>query len=205
MRALLIVVLIARAAAAQALATDGDVDPSDWKSAPARLEWSTWVRAGWGVFASPATTAALGQTMPQATQATGWQAGAGAEASLRIGGVRLGPWTELRADGWFGGLEAVVPRAPRDLRMFWYDGEGAWILRAGASRGRATAALAWGYRVPWRLWGPYNRSTRYMIGARFVFDVTRSLRDPHDWSTTLGIEVEPVGALRYLLGITGWY
>lgn len=45
----------------------------------------------------------------------------------------------------------------------------------------------------------------YEIGARFVLAATRAYRDPRDWTATLGLEVEPVGALRYLLGIRSWY
>jgi hypothetical protein len=38
-----------------------------------------------------------------------------------------------------------------------------------------------------------------------VGTVTRAVDDPHDWSATIGIEAEPVGAIRYLLGVRSWY
>ena len=99
----------------------------------------------------------------------------------------------------------MVTQAPPDIDMFLYDGEGVLMLRAGVARTRAEAAVAYGYRCPWKLWGPYSRTTRYEIGARLVLTATRSYTDPRDWSATLGIEVEPVGALRYLLGIRSLY
>ena len=44
-----------------------------------------------------------------------------------------------------------------------------------------------------------------MIGVRVVVSATRSLDDPRDWSATVGLEAEPIGALRYLLSIRSWY
>jgi hypothetical protein len=44
-----------------------------------------------------------------------------------------------------------------------------------------------------------------MIGARLVASATRSVADPNDWAMSLGIEFEPVGAVRYVGGIKSWY
>ena len=44
-----------------------------------------------------------------------------------------------------------------------------------------------------------------MIGVRVVASATRAIDDPRLWSATLGLETEPMGALRYLLGIRAWY
>lgn len=89
--------------------------------------------------------------------------------------------------------------------MFWYKGEGVWIVRAGGNRDIYTGALSYGYRAPWKLWGPWSGKTRYMIGVRMVASYMRAADDPSLWSATLGLETEPVGALRYLLGIRSWY
>ena len=52
-------------------------------------------------------------------------------------------------------------------------------------------------------------SGSYTITRRgFTYAITVSvcsLDDPRDWSVTGGLEVEPVGAIRYLLGIRSWY
>jgi hypothetical protein len=103
------------------------------------------------------------------------------------------------------GGEILFTHAPEDLEMFWYRGEGVWSLRGGGSTKRATAAISWGYRCPWRVWGTYSPTTRYEIGARLIFGVTRVYDDSANWQMTFGLEVEPVGALRYLLGIRSWY
>ena len=44
-----------------------------------------------------------------------------------------------------------------------------------------------------------------MIGVRFVATYPRALDDARDWSATIGLEAEPVGALRYLLEISSLY
>jgi hypothetical protein len=49
------------------------------------------------------------------------------------------------------------------------------------------------------------KGARYMIGGRIVASFTRALDNPNVWSGTLGIEFEPVGAIRYLFGIRSWY
>ena len=52
---------------------------------------------------------------------------------------------------------------------------------------------------------PDRPDYRYMIGVRMVASVTQSNENEKLWSATLGLETEPVGALRYLLGIRSWY
>ena len=44
-----------------------------------------------------------------------------------------------------------------------------------------------------------------MIGVRIVAAATRSVIDPDDWSTSIGLEFEPIGSLRYLAAIRSWY
>lgn len=183
--------------------------PIRWRETPARFEWSTWVRIGFGVESAvePADLAAIGaQPLPRETQILTWATGLGAEVSIPLGRrLRAGLWAELAGLEPMGGAELVLTRAPARLDLFWYTGEGVWTVRAGGGRDHATAAIARGYRAPWTLWGPYDRTSRYEIGVRVVVAATRAYADPSDWSATLGIEFEPVGALRYLLGIESWY
>jgi hypothetical protein len=68
-----------------------------------------------------------------------------------------------------------------------------------------TGQLGIAYRAPWDLFGERPRSSRYMIGVGLVATATQSRLDPKDWSATVGLEFEPVGALRYVLGIRSWY
>jgi hypothetical protein len=96
-------------------------------------------------------------------------------------------------------------RCPGDLDLFFYKGKSAITARAGASPTQLTAQLGLGYRAPWDLFGDQPRASRYMIGVGLVATVTQSRLDPHDWSATVGLELEPLGALRYLLGIKSWY
>lgn len=202
----LMLVVTAGTAAAHPPPPPPDEEPISWRRDRAFLEWSTWVRLGFGVASTPADNVAR-STSPQPThdQHTLWDAALGADVTfpLPTPTVRLGPWVELRPDGVFGGGELSI--AGRDLDMFWYEGERVWSVRAGSSMTHVTGALAFGYRCPWRLWGPYDRTTRYMIGVRLVASATRAVADPDDWSMSVGIELEPLGSLRYVGGIKSWY
>jgi hypothetical protein len=204
MRSLALVLLAARVASAHPLPEIAE--PEGWRETPAALEWSTWFRLGFGVQATPIDALAR-STMPvgpRADQHTTWSTSLGADVSLPLGdAVRLGPWVALEDGEPAAGGELLVTRAPSHLDMFFYDGEGVWAVRAGRGTRHAIASLGWGYRCPWRLWGPYSRATRYEIGARIV--LATSYASSRDWTGTLGIEVEPVGALRYLLGIKSLY
>lgn len=177
-----------------------------WREDRALLEWSTWVRLGFGLESAPVENVAR-STVPPPThdRHSKWDAALGADVTfpLPTSKVRLGPWVELRPDGVFGGGELSI--AGSDLDMFWYKGEHVYTVRAGASPNQVTGAFALGYRCPWRLWGPYSRTSRYMIGVRLVASATRSTTDPDDWSMSFGLEFEPVGSLRYLGGIRPWY
>ena len=179
-------------------------DSGDWRDEPARIEWSTWLRLGYGVEHARAAVAARATSPVPDPETSRWETGLGIDASLTLTShTRFGAWAELRGTQGFAGAELVLSGAPRSLDMFLYRGEGVLVARAGVGpEHQTTAALAYGYRCPWKLWGPYSRATRYEIGARVVANVTRS---PDEWSATLGLEVEPVGAIRYLLGIRSWY
>lgn len=185
--------------------------PDDEDLEPARpaLEWSTWFRLGFGVEAGATDTAAR-TTMPSAPrgQDRAWEAALGADVTMSLGaggGLRFGPWIEARGLSVVGGGELVIQRLPRKIDMFLYDGQGVLALRAGGNHEKVTGQVAYGYLAPWKLWGPWTGTTRYMIGVRFVGSFTRAIDDPSDWTATLGIETEPFGAIRYLLGIRDWY
>jgi hypothetical protein len=198
-RSLLVLLVLARSASA-----DSD---DEWRDHPARIEWSTWFRLGVGVESKPeATVAARTTTMPPPVAGTDtrWETGLGLDASLIVTQhARLGAWAELRGLQGFAGGELVLTAVPSSIDMFLYRGEGVLVARGGAGpQHQLTASLAYGYRCPWKLWGPYDGTSRYEIGARFVISATRS---PSEWSTTVGLEFEPVGAIRYLLGIRSWY
>lgn len=179
------------------------------------LEWSTWFRLGYGAEAGGDSRdggdagAQARSIAPPPGPGGAWEAGFGADLTLGAGdggNLRLGAWAEARTSSPpVGGLQFVLGARPARLDMFWYQGEGALIVRAGGNREVASIAVAYGYRAPWALWGPWDGCTRYMIGVRLVASATRSLRDPDLWTASAGLEIEPVGAIRYLLGIRSWY
>jgi hypothetical protein len=193
------------------------------------LEWSTWIRAAYGAEhpGSPAYVAR--QVAPAPTTdvhgASDW--GFGAEASLPVsahGDARVGAWGEVRgfeARDAYAGFELVLTRVPRRLDAFFYEGHGILAVRAGRSSTRETAAVAWGYMAPYWLEGPCKvrfyeietgvcsprapRLARMIAGVRLVGTVTRGLDDPREWSATLGLEFEPVGAVRANFAVRSWY
>jgi hypothetical protein len=193
-------------------------EPIEWHHDRAMFEWSSWIRLAYGIQrettygppqSSPRTDAA---TPPATTTATKLEdqtsmidAGLGADVTFPIptSKVRLGPWIELRPHGTFVGAELNIAGSPLD--MFWTDGEHVTSIRAGSSLSDITGQLAYGFRCPWKLSGPWNPSTRYMIGVRFVGSFTQSREDRGDWNASFGLEFEPIGSLRYLAGIRSWY
>ena len=113
--------------------------------------------------------------------------------------------------------------APRPLRMFYYTGEGVFTARLGAgwawrdhdvaqarSTPVASLTLTWGYRAPFSLRDYRDElvpedeppaAMRYMTGARLWVGATVDLREAPGWQLSGGIEFEPVGTFRYLLGL----
>lgn len=184
--------------------------------APARdhplVEWSSWARISYEASQLPggATTRTITPTQPTTPAVgDGWTFALGAEVTFPLdahGDLRVGPWLETHStNSIVVGGELQIGAVPRKLDLFFYDGQGQITLRAGANRELVTAAVTWGYRAPWALWGPWPGPTRYMIGVRFVVNATRAIEDRHNWSIGAGLEVEPIGALRYLLGIRSLY
>src|SRR5262249_15127245 len=141
-------------------------DPTDWRETPALLEWSSWLGIGFGVAAEPPTATARSTDPSATTHVHGAVAfDAGIDVTLpppprspahppRRGG------RGARARGRGAGAEHGAPPPPASIDFFWSRGEGRCPTRAGAGFDHTTAALAWGYRCPWKLWGPYSRSTR---------------------------------------------
>ncbi|MBA3391553.1 MAG: hypothetical protein H0T89_02860 [Deltaproteobacteria bacterium] len=175
------------------------------------IEWSSWVRVGYGIAHPTTAPASVARTVlpdPPREQATAWDLAIGAEATLPLndsGDLRVGPWVEARALTIVGGAELQLGGIPRSLDMFWYRGQGQLTVRVGGNATHGTAAVAYGYRAPWELFGSSRGDTRYMIGVRLVATATRAHDDPRDWTAALGIEFEPVGAVRYVFGVRSWY
>jgi hypothetical protein len=191
------------------------------------IEWSSWLRLAYGASGQVPTTLARTAHPIRSERMGTWDGAVGIEASLalsRRGDVRIGAWLEQRGwstDATFGGAEIVLTRVPRRMDMFLYEGHGILAIRAGRSGSAATASIAYGYVAPFWLEGPCRmrfydiytgvcsprpeRTARYMAGARLVATVTRELDDPRVWSATLGLEFEPIGALRMLTIARSWY
>jgi hypothetical protein len=175
------------------------------------VEWSTWARVGVGTESAASDLLARSVTPPplHAERHTTLEAALGAELTLPLalrGDFRVGAWTEVRtSSGPVVGAELQLQGVPHRLHMFQYSGEGVVSLRAGGNFDVITGAIAYGYLAPWNLWGRWDGATRYMIGVRVVASVTRAVDDPREWTATAGLELEPVGALRYLLGRRSWY
>lgn len=206
-RLLVLAVLLAAPATAAGRPPPEEIAVDD---APARplIEGSSWVRLGYGARTSAAFDPRAREVVTEHDRAGTWDGALGAEVTLPIsdsGNVRVGPWIELRPSRIVAGGELVVRGLPRKLDLFHYVGTGIAALRVGGTPEHGTLQIAYGYSAPWALWGPWRGPARYMIGARLVGTYTRAHDDPRDWSATLGVEFEPVGALRYILGVRSWY
>lgn len=173
---------------------------------PTLIEWSTWLRGSVTIAHGSTPSPTVARTVEPVREADRRFAGAlGLDVSLPLGShARVGAWVEVR--GWelpvVGGELLVMPG---DLDLFFYKGKGAISARAGGNPDIWTAQLGLHYRAPWDLFGERPRNHRYMIGVGVVATATQNRLDPSDWSATIGLELEPLGALRYLLGVRSWY
>ncbi len=182
------------------------------------LEVTSWVALGGGALTQGANTQGIFDLR------LGGDFTAGVS---RAEDVRIGPFAEVATATFasvqaVGGVELFVGAVPRPLRMFLYPGEGTFVLRAGAgyawrnelpgAPGSPVASLtvAYGYRAPFSLREPsdeltdkpYERRTaRYMVGVRFWVGAVVDLAGDPAWQLSGGLEFEPVGSFRYLLGI----
>ena len=60
-----------------------------------------------------------------------------------------------------------------------------------------TTAIGFGYMGSWSRSDPWVGFATHVVGVRVVALVNRSLDDSRDWSATLGVEVDPIGAVQY--------
>ncbi len=170
------------------------------------VEWTTWLRGALVVAQSePKPPDGVVAAVAPSTEHHQVDGAAGAGFTLPLGRrARIGAWVELR--GWDTALVGgELTLLPGNLDLFQYKGKSAITMRAGGNPTQLTAQLALAYRAPWDLFGDQPRRSRYMIGTGLVATVTQSRFDPHDWSATVGIDFEPLGAIRYVLGIRSWY
>ncbi|HEY5949336.1 MAG TPA: hypothetical protein VIV40_27770 [Kofleriaceae bacterium] len=169
------------------------------------IEWSVWGRLGVGVAPQRPDVIARSVTvpMPEVGSAPMWEAAVAADLTFglaRHGDLRLGVWGEARtsSDPVAGAelvLEGLSPH-PYGSRI---GGAGSLVLRAGANTRVVTGALGFGYVGSWPRSDPWIRWARHVVGARVVVSVNRAIDEPQDWSATVGLEVEPIGAVHALL------
>jgi len=184
-----------------------------------RLEYTTWIGLGGGALVTPDAAPGVFDL----------RLGGDFTAALNdTGHLRLGPFVEGATSSFagvqaVGGVELFLGAVPRPLRMFYYSGEGVFLVRLGAGvawRGAdlggggttpvASMTVAWGYRAPFSLrefdqqFGAKSDErapNRYMIGVRVWVNSTVDLSANPSWQLTGGLEFEPVGGFRYLLGM----
>jgi hypothetical protein len=165
------------------------------------LEWSTWARAGIGIASRPPDIAVRGIAQPMPESSGVGDAGLGADLSVSVahgGDVRLGAWAEVRtSSGPMLGGELIVEGLPPHPYAASFDGSGGLVLRAGANKHVVTTAIGFGYLGSWSRSDPWVGFATHVVGVRVVALVNRSLDDSRDWSATLGVEVDPIGAVQY--------
>jgi hypothetical protein len=153
-----------------------------------------------GVGTERPTVIARRLTPPELESAAMWEAALAADVSVgvaRDGNLRLGAFAEVRtSSGPVAGGELVVeglPPHPLDSRI---GGSTSIVLRAGGNAHVFTTAFGFGYVGSFRRSDPWVRWAGHLIGARMVTSVNQSLDDPREWSMTLGLEIEPLGAVH---------
>jgi hypothetical protein len=168
----------------------------------ATVEWSVWTRLGAGITSERPDVIARRVTAPEVGPESTWEAAATADLTLgvaRDGDLRLGAWGEVRTSSDpVAGAELVLedlPPHPYDSRI---NRTGSLVLRAGANDRIVTGAIGVGYVGSFPRYDPWVGWARHVVGARVVVSVNRALDEPHDWSATLGLEVEPLGAAHAL-------
>jgi hypothetical protein len=169
------------------------------------VEWSVWGRVGVGVASQRPDVIARRVTVPAVEPESTSEAAAGADLTFRLardGDLRLGAWGEVRTSSDpVAGAELVLeglPPHPYDSRI---GGTGSLVLRAGANAHVVTGAVGFGYVGSFPRIDPWIRWARHVVGARVVVSVTRALDAPDDWSATVGLEVDPIGAVHALVDL----
>src|SRR5262249_12760422 len=162
----------------------------------------TWVRGGAGIASRAPDVAARGVTQPMTETAGTGEAALGADVSVSIardGDVRLGGWGEMRTtSGPVLGGELIVGGLPPRPYVSDFNGTGNVVLRVGANEHVIAAELGFGYAGTFARTDPWTRVASQAAGAHVVVSTTYS-RDTHDWSMTLGLEIDPIGVARYLI------
>lgn len=167
------------------------------------VEWSLWGRLGAGLISQPSDVAARRVTSAPTTESgSTWEAALGADVTFGVArhdDLRVGAWGEARTTtGPVGGAELVVEGLSPHPYASRIGGAGSLVLRAGGNARVITAGLGVGYVGSYPNASPWIRWVRHVVGARVMLSVNRAAEDPRDWSATLGLEVEPIGALHAL-------
>jgi hypothetical protein len=171
------------------------------------VEWSIWGRLATGVATQHPTVLARRVTPPEPEPASSptWEAAIAADVTFGLaqqGNVRIGAWGELRtSSGPVAGGELVVEGLPPHPLASRIGGAGTIVLRAGGNAHVVTTALGVGYVGSWPRDDPWIRWAGHLVGARLVASMNYSLDDPRDWSATIGVEVEPIGAVHAVVDV----
>jgi hypothetical protein len=166
------------------------------------IQWSTWIRGGYGIAMQPPSVAARAIMQPAAESAVTLEGALGADVSVSVashGDLRLGAWAEARttSEPVLGG-ELILEGLPPHPYSSDIGGSGGFVLRAGGNAQVITGAIGFGYVGSMPRTDPWISWARHEIGVRVVASMTRSVDDPRDWSATVGLELDPIGALAYI-------
>ena len=169
------------------------------------VEWSVWGRLGVGITSQRPDVVARRVTAPEVGPGSTWEAAAAADLTLRVarnGDLRLGAWGEVRTSSDpVAGAELVLEGLPPHPYGSRIGRTGSLVLRAGANDRIVTGAVGFGYVGSFPRYDPWIGWARHVVGARVVVSVNRAIDEPHDWSATLGLEVEPIGAAHALFDL----
>jgi hypothetical protein len=166
------------------------------------VEWSLWARLGVGI-ASPkppdAITRSITPPPMDVSSSSTWETALTADLTFRAGrgDLRLGVFGEVRnsSDPVFGGelvLEGLPPRPDRSS----ISGAGNVVVRIGANDRLITTAFGFGYVGAFSRTDAWIPWLRHMVGARMVVSMNHALDEPGNWSALVGLEIEPLGAVR---------
>jgi hypothetical protein len=185
------------------IATMGEYLPRDPPANRPPIEWSTWLRGGYGIEERATPIAARGtEGQPVAEPHTIFEGALGADVSVgvaRRGDLRLGAWAEMRTtSGPVLGGELIVSGFPRHPINGELESSAGFILRAGGNGDVISGAIGFGFTGSWASRDPWISWARHAVGARAVASMTRSSTE---WSTTVGVELEPIGTLQALVGL----
>jgi len=169
------------------------------------VEWSLWGRLGAGLRSGSSDVAARRVIPPTTDAGSTWEAALGVDATFGIAhhdNLRLGAWGEMRTTtDPVGGAELVLEGLSPHPYSSRIGGAGSLVLRAGGNTRVITAALGFGYVGSFANSGPWVSWARHVIGARVMLSVNRGAEDPREWSATVGLEVEPIGALHAMYNL----